>query len=252
MARESAPAAKKPAPQSGGFWVTSIEVIFLLIATWGGSIILAIVIEMVGSATKQPFATPQTVMQTVNNEWQQLQAISEQHAFIKPLVAKTDQVILFLSTHTQRWLHNTEQVTATSLFDQLFPLQHHKTTVFNRTVDKTVQVANQFLAASLWIVIRSCIRTTLFIAALPLFVLVAIMSLVDGLVQRTLRRLRGERESALIYHHARRLALPIILTALLVTLLWPYSIDITILVLPFLLLFALSIWLTAKSFKKYL
>lgn len=253
MARESAaPAKKLTSSQQSSFLITTVEVIFLVIATWIGSITLAVLIEMVGLATKQPLATPQTVMQTVNDEWQQLQVVGEQSAVIKPLVDKTNQVILFLSERTQQWLHKTDQATSASLLNGLFPLKHHKTTALNRTLDKTIQAANQFLAAGVWILIRSCIRTILFITVLPLFALVTIVSLVDGLVQRTLRRLRGERESALIYHHAKRLALPIILTGLLATLLWPFSIDIMVLVLPFLLVFALSIWLTAKSFKKYL
>jgi len=71
------------------------------------------------------------------------------------------------------------------------------------------------------------------IAAMPIFLLFSLVALVDGLVQRDLRRWGGGRESSFVYHYAKKAALPLV-------------------VLPFATLFALTVAVTASTFKKYL
>ena len=80
----------------------------------------------------------------------------------------------------------------------------------------------------------------------------ALVALVDGFVQRDLRRWGGGRESSFVYHWAKRSALPLLVVSWVVYLALPFSLHPTFVILPFAALFALSVAVTASSFKKYL
>jgi len=78
------------------------------------------------------------------------------------------------------------------------------------------------------------------------------VALVDGFVQRDLRRWGGGRESSFVYHWAKRSALPLLVLSWVVYLALPFSLHPTFVILPFAAPFALSVAVTASSFKKYL
>ncbi len=46
--------------------------------------------------------------------------------------------------------------------------------------------------------------------ATPIYLLLRLVALVDGLVQRDLRRWGGGRESSFVYHYAKKAALPLV------------------------------------------
>ena len=96
------------------------------------------------------------------------------------------------------------------------------------------------------------LRLGVLTLAMPVFVLFAMVALVDGLVQRDLRRWGGGRESSFVYHHAKRLMAPSIAMAWVVYLALPFSVHPNWVILPFALLNAITIAITASSFKKYL
>ncbi|WP_018995388.1 TIGR03747 family integrating conjugative element membrane protein [Thioalkalivibrio sp. ALJ2] len=96
------------------------------------------------------------------------------------------------------------------------------------------------------------LRLGVLTLAMPVFVLFALVALVDGLVQRDLRRWGGGRESSFVYHHAKRLMAPSIAMAWVVYLALPFSVHPNWVILPFALLNAITIAITASSFKKYL
>jgi integrating conjugative element membrane protein (TIGR03747 family) len=72
------------------------------------------------------------------------------------------------------------------------------------------------------------------------------------LVKRDLRRWGGGRESSFVYHWAKCSALPLLVLTWVVYLALPFSLHPGFVVLPFAILFALSVELTASTFKKYL
>ena len=87
---------------------------------------------------------------------------------------------------------------------------------------------------------------------LPVFVLFSLVALVDGFVKRDLRRWGGGRESSFVYHWAKRSAMPLMVLSWVIYLALPFSLHPTFIVLPFATLFALSVSVTASTFKKYL
>ena len=96
------------------------------------------------------------------------------------------------------------------------------------------------------------VRLAILVLSLPVFVLFAWVSLVDGLVLRDLRRWGGGRESSFVYHYARKATLPLFLPAWVLYLVSPISVHPSWILLPFALAFALAIRITAGTFKKYL
>lgn len=97
------------------------------------------------------------------------------------------------------------------------------------------------------------IRLYLLLRWCPLFLLLGLIGLVDGLVQRSIRRAQAGRESALIYHQSKFFILLSMGFSVFVTLALPISWRKTewILVMSA-ILFGVALQITAKSFKKYL
>lgn len=95
------------------------------------------------------------------------------------------------------------------------------------------------------------IRLVIFILFLPMFIFMGILGFIDGLTQRELRRYRGGRESALIYHRAKNWIKPSLLTGCVLYLTIPLNLSPDIVLLPFVLSFAYMVAITTKMFKKY-
>ena len=112
-------------------------------------------------------------------------------------------------------------------------------------------IANYVLAAMQVTQVFS-VRLAILALAMPVFVLFALVALVDGLVRRDLRRWGGGRESSFVYHWAKRSALPLLVLTWVVYLALPFSLHPSFVILPFATLFAFSVAVTAGSFKKYL
>lgn len=96
------------------------------------------------------------------------------------------------------------------------------------------------------------VRLAILILATPVFGLFTAVALVDGLVRRDLRRWGGGRESSFVYHLAKKAALPMITIAWVLYLALPFSVHPSWIILPFALLFAYAVAITASTFKKYL
>ena len=96
------------------------------------------------------------------------------------------------------------------------------------------------------------VRIAVLTLAMPAFVLFGLAALTDGLVKRDLRRWGGGRESAFMYHHAKRLIFPSLLGAWVIYLAMPVSIHPNLVILPFVLMFSIVIAIAGEKFKKYL
>jgi integrating conjugative element membrane protein (TIGR03747 family) len=96
------------------------------------------------------------------------------------------------------------------------------------------------------------VRLAILTLALPVFGLFSLVALVDGFVKRDLHPWGRGRESSFVDHWAKRSALPLLITSWLLYLALPFSLHPSFIVLPFATLFALSVAVTANTFKKYL
>lgn len=112
--------------------------------------------------------------------------------------------------------------------------------------------ASEFVLAAMQMVQVFTVRLAILVLSLPVFVLFAWVALVDGLVLRDLRRWGGGRESSFVYHYARKVFLPVFLSAWVLYLVSPVSLHPSWILLPFALAFALAVTITVSTFKKYL
>ncbi len=120
------------------------------------------------------------------------------------------------------------------------------------TLHKIYQPTAEFVIAMMQITQLFSVRLAILTLAMPVFLLFSLVALVDGLVQRDLRRWGGGRESSFVYHYAKKAALPLVVITWVVYLALPFSLHPTFVVLPFAALFSLSVAVTASTFKKYL
>ena len=120
------------------------------------------------------------------------------------------------------------------------------------TVRRIYRPMAKFVIAAMQMTQVFSVRLALLTLAMPVFVLFALVALVDGLVQRDLRRFGGGRESSFVYHWVKQSVLPLLVLTWVVYLALPFSLHPNFIVLPFATLFALCIAVTASTFKKYL
>ncbi len=112
-------------------------------------------------------------------------------------------------------------------------------------------VAN-YITAAMTMVEVFAVRLAVLVLSVPAFALLACIGVIDGLVQRDIRRWSGGRESAFLYHWAKKciglsLALPWV-----IYLAMPVSIHPNLIVLPFAVALALALHVLTATFKKYL
>lgn len=109
-----------------------------------------------------------------------------------------------------------------------------------------------YLAAMSNIIQLFTVRLMVIALSLPIFALIGIAALVDGLVQRDLRRLGGGIERGLLYHSAKGYLKPMLILPAFVYLAVPAPIHPNLIFMPAAALFGLAIFITAATFKKYL
>lgn len=96
------------------------------------------------------------------------------------------------------------------------------------------------------------VRLSICISAMAGLLLVAIVALIDGLVERDIRRDCGGIESAIIFHRAKRSIKPLTFLSIGGYLTAPVSLNPTYVFLPIMALIGFAIYTAAKSFKKFL
>lgn len=120
------------------------------------------------------------------------------------------------------------------------------------TLHKIYLPIAEFVIATMQVIQVFSARIAILTLAMPVFLLFSLVALVDGLVQRDLRRWGGGRESSFVYHYAKKAAFPLIILTWVTYLALPFSLHPTFVVLPFAVMFALTVSVTASTFKKYL
>lgn len=96
------------------------------------------------------------------------------------------------------------------------------------------------------------IRSLLLLQALPLLILSVLVGIVDGLVQRHVRRLNVQRESGYLHHRAKALFLPLTLLPGFMYLVLPVSLSVGGFVSASAIVSGLMAAIAVGSFKKHL
>ncbi|MDM3339782.1 DUF4400 domain-containing protein [Citrobacter sp. Cb043] len=96
------------------------------------------------------------------------------------------------------------------------------------------------------------LRLAILLQALPLFALIIVVGLIDGLVRRDLRRFAAGHESGFVYHHARRMISSSLIATGLVWLVVPIFLVPEHMFIPSSAGIGLAVSMTSGSFKKYI
>ncbi|ECD5449787.1 TIGR03747 family integrating conjugative element membrane protein [Salmonella enterica] len=95
------------------------------------------------------------------------------------------------------------------------------------------------------------LRLAILLQALPLFALIIVVGLIDGLVRRDLRRFGAGHESGFVYHHARRMISSSLIATGLVWLAEPVFLEPEYALMPGGILVGLTIAVAIGAFKKF-
>jgi len=110
----------------------------------------------------------------------------------------------------------------------------------------------EYLLAMVYVAVVTLIRVTILVLSVPLFLMVVLVAVVDGLGRRDLRRYGAVYESSFVYHHAKRFVKPAFYVPRMVYLSWPSTVYPNLLLLPAALMLGMALAVLTASFKKYL
>lgn len=210
------------------------------------SLVLSIVIEWIGIAFWWPEEGLAHSRRMLERELSYLDG-DYRDSLLTPEPARFAQR---LSDRTHYWLFETTRLDrAGGWLERAASTSEHPTVAGLRRLYPPLADG---IAAAGQVVQLFMVRLAILILATPVFALFGVVGLVDGLVQRDLRRWGGGRESSYLYHYAKRSVGGFLIAAWVIYLALPMSVNPALVVIPFALLLAGSIRVTASQFKKYL
>lgn len=121
-----------------------------------------------------------------------------------------------------------------------------------RYIQKLGNWTQPYINAFIYIVMVTGIRCVIIVLSSALFLIVGIAAAVDGLHMRELRKDGGGVEHASIYHHAKAWVPLAVMTAPVIYLAWPGSINPNYVLLPAMGIFYIALLTTFSTFKKHL
>lgn len=124
--------------------------------------------------------------------------------------------------------------------------------VRNKPEDHWIHWIDTYIQATVYITLTFVLRVFILLLTTPLFILSALVSIIDGLVRRDIRRYGCGYESGFIYHHAKRTVIPVFFMAWIIYLSLPFSVNPAFIFLPAAFIFGMLITIATGSFKKYL
>ncbi|MEE9493604.1 MAG: TIGR03747 family integrating conjugative element membrane protein [Gammaproteobacteria bacterium] len=123
---------------------------------------------------------------------------------------------------------------------------------FRQALKYTYRKIDDYVMASINIIQVFATRLVVIALSFPVYILFGVCALIDGLVQRDLRRYGAGREHGRVYHIAKQYHTPIILMTAFTYLSIPVSIHPNWVFIPAALLFAMTIYITATTYQKFL
>ncbi|MBX4652546.1 TIGR03747 family integrating conjugative element membrane protein [Klebsiella michiganensis] len=96
------------------------------------------------------------------------------------------------------------------------------------------------------------LRLAILLQALPLFALIIVVGLIDGLVRRDLRRFGAGHESGFVYHHAKRMISSSLIATGLAWLAVPFFLEPEYVLMPGAVGIGLAVSVVAGAFKKHI
>ncbi len=110
----------------------------------------------------------------------------------------------------------------------------------------------RYLLSSLDMMKLIFLRLVTCLFSLPGYFLIAFAAVIDGLVQRDIRKFTGGYESSYIFHKAKRWVIPSVLGTISLYLLMPFSLRPSVVFAPSMVSFGFILYVATSRFKKFL
>ncbi|EAS1759737.1 TIGR03747 family integrating conjugative element membrane protein [Salmonella enterica] len=224
------------APPKQGLIATPLSWLGKAAATLIGSLFFSLMIEWLGIAFLWPEQGAEHSHRMMNAE---LSWFSENITRSLLMADPATQLEAILH-QTWQWLF-----VDTGFMPWVEQLRHKPDGHWIHWVDACIQ-------ATVYITLTFVLRVFILLLTTPLFVLAALIGIIDGLVRRDIRRFGCGYESGFIYHHAKRMTIPVFFLAWVVYLSIPFTVNPCVILLPAALLFGGILSVTVGTFKKYL
>ncbi|UQI28519.1 TIGR03747 family integrating conjugative element membrane protein [Pseudomonas bijieensis] len=236
--------------QQQGIFTSLLTLPFRFVAVLFGSLLLNIVIECVGMYVLWPEEGWRHSHRMFEYELVQLSSDFKRSALVQEPGRSAQKIVqivydeVLVNTGITRVLISTSQ-----------RVQHTRTAEFRSPRDYVgvlySHLENNLIAAAFSVLIF-IIRLLVLCLSAPLFFVAAFIGLIDGLVQRDIRRFGAGRESGYVYHRAKACVMPLLTLPWIIYLALPVSMNAAVILLPCAVLLGGVISLTASRFKKYL
>ena len=125
-------------------------------------------------------------------------------------------------------------------------------TTLIRYAKSAYRTSSDYVVSAITITQVFAVRCVIILLSAPLFLLVCFAAIVDGLVQRELRKAGGGREYGLVYHSAKSWFKLSLLMPLFLYLASPFPTHPNLIMVPCAVAIGLLVFLTSSTFKKYL
>ncbi|HDL0349484.1 TPA: TIGR03747 family integrating conjugative element membrane protein [Escherichia coli] len=150
---------------------------------------------------------------------------------------------LFVESGMQSWLQPQQAVTAVGRSVSQFSGELSQWLAYH---------LHDYLMATVYVTVVTMVRVIILVLSVPLFVMVILVAVVEGLGRRDLRRYGAAYESSFVYHHAKKSIKPAIYIPCILYLSWPTAVYPNLLIWPAAMLLGMAVTVTMASFKKYL
>ncbi|MDR0217673.1 MAG: TIGR03747 family integrating conjugative element membrane protein [Enterobacteriaceae bacterium] len=184
-----------------------------------------------------------TELQFLSSEFRQSLLLSEPSQTVSDWLAQAYQW-LFVDSGFMHWIQGQRHYSLNSSNDFLRE--------FNGVLQKVSSHLREYWLAMVFITMVTLTRLAILLLSAPLFVMVVLVALVDGLGRRDLRRYGAGYESSFVYHHAKRGIKPACTIPCILYLSWPDVVYPTVILLPAALLLGMAVMITSSMFKKYI
>ena len=213
-------------------------VVWLLI-----SVIISIIIEWTGMTLFWPEQGSDHAKQVLQDDLVYLnRAFYDESLMVK-------QRVITLTEETIDWL--VKQSWPPSIIHGVSDQSNSLVLSLNGWLGNWYQQHRDYIHASGYVVQTVVVRLALLFFSLPVFIMAAFVGAADGLVERDLRRWGGGRESSHVFRIARRSVTPTFLSACVIYISLPFSLDPALVIMPFALLLGIVVRVSFERLKKY-
>lgn len=247
---EPSSTAQRQQRQQQGFVFGLITLPFRFVAVLFGSLLLNIVIECIGMYAFWPEDGWRHSRQMFEHELTQLSSDFKRSALVQEPGRSANAIVqlvyegVLIKTGIIRSLKETSEGAARAHAETTHQPHYYIALLY-------MHLENNLIAAAFCVLVF-VVRLIVLFLSVPLLFMAAFIGLVDGLVQRDIRRFGAGRESGYVYHRAKACVMPLLTWPWVIYLALPVSLNAAWILLPGAILLAITLALTASRFKKYL